>query len=52
MSVHWKGACYAVKDVNCNVPCHTKYNNRQPYLVMQGHATSMNIDNNIATIER
>ena len=38
MSVHFKGACHVVDDIICDVPCETKWNDRQPYLVMRGWA--------------
>jgi len=41
MSVHFKGVCHVVDEVSCEVPCHTKRNKRQPYLVMQGVATNV-----------
>lgn len=44
MSVHFKGMCYQVDYIECNVPCETKYNKRQPYLVMQGWAENVVID--------
>jgi len=41
MSVHFKGQCIPCKNVECTVPCETKRNKRQPYLVMQGWATKI-----------
>jgi hypothetical protein len=41
MSVHFRDQCYPCQDVICNVPCATKRNKRQPYLVMRGKATSI-----------
>lgn len=38
MTIHFDGACLKVWDVICEVPCHTKRNKRQPYLVLQGMA--------------
>lgn len=51
MSVHFKGSCIVVNNIKCEVPCETKYNKRQPYLVMQGFASSVEIKNNIAVIK-
>lgn len=39
MSVHFRGKCYITKFIRCTVPCETKWNKRQPYLVMQGFAS-------------
>lgn len=38
MSVHFRGKCYRVTDIICQVPCETKWNKRQPNLVMRGWA--------------
>lgn len=38
MSVHFRGKCYRTPNVDCQVPCETKWNKRQPYLVLQGWA--------------
>jgi hypothetical protein len=46
MSVHFKGVCYNVDDIVCEVPCETKWNKRQPNLVMQGYAADVSILNN------
>ncbi|RJQ27100.1 hypothetical protein C4577_02145 [Candidatus Parcubacteria bacterium] len=50
MTVHFKGKCIACWDVKCLVPCETKRNKRQPFLVMQGFADSVEIQNDIAVI--
>ena len=41
MSVHFRGQCIPCKNVECCVTCQTKYNKRQPYLVLQGWAVSV-----------
>ena len=38
MSVHFRDKCYRVTDIICKVPCETKWNKRQPNLVMRGWA--------------
>lgn len=43
MTVHFKGQCIPVNDVACEVPCETKWNKRQPRLVMQGHAANVHV---------
>lgn len=44
MSVHFRGTCYIVDDVDCRVPCHTKHRDRQPHIVMEGWATDVLVD--------
>ena len=43
MSVHFQGTCFPVNHVKCQVPCETKRNKRQPYLVMRGYASALSI---------
>lgn len=43
MSVHFKNVCFIVDDVKCYVPCETKWNKRQPLLVMQGRAAQVEV---------
>ena len=51
MSVHFKGKCYKTDNIICNVPTETKWNKRQPNLVVQGFANDIKInDNNIVII--
>lgn len=50
MTVHWKNQCIVVDNVKCYVPCETKWNKRQPRLVMQGFAEYVEIRDNIAII--
>jgi hypothetical protein len=38
MSVHFRDTCYVVDNVLCERPCRTKWNKRQPHIVMQGFA--------------
>lgn len=38
MSVHYKNRCFIVDNVDCYAPAFSKYNKRQPKLVMQGFA--------------
>lgn len=51
MSVHFGGVCYNVDHVVCTVPCETKFNKRQPNLVMQGFCSNVIIQDSIAFIE-
>lgn len=44
MSIHFRGKCHRVHDIICNVPCETKWNKRQPNLVMRGWATNVKIE--------
>ncbi len=50
MTVHFRGKCYTVNNITCDVPCETKWNKRQPYLVMQGFAHTVTIKDNTAHI--
>lgn len=50
MSVHFRGTCTKVKDIQCNVPCNTKYSNTQPYLRMEGKASNVEIIGQLAII--
>jgi hypothetical protein len=51
MSVHFKGKSYTAKHIICNVSCQTKWNKRQPYLVMEGYAINVSITDDLAIIE-
>lgn len=51
MSVHFRGKCYTTQEVICEVPCETKWNNRQPMLVMQGFAETLHIGNGVIYIK-
>jgi hypothetical protein len=50
MSIHFRNSCTQVDDIKCDVPCETKWNKKQPYLVMQGFAQEVIIKNKIAYI--
>jgi hypothetical protein len=50
MSVHFKGVCHIVTNITCYAIANTKYNKRQPYLVMQGMSSSVVIANDRAII--
>ncbi len=50
MSVHWQKQCLIVKNVECNVPCRTKWSDKQPKIVMCGKASNVIIENDIARI--
>ncbi len=41
MTVHFKGKCRQVNQVECLVPCASKFNKIQPLLVMQGYANKV-----------
>lgn len=43
MSVHFRGSCTVVDDVDCLVPCETKWRKTQPRIVMQGFAKDVRI---------
>jgi hypothetical protein len=46
MTVHYKGECILANDIDCQVPCETKWNKIQPHLVMRGWCTEIKIDEN------
>jgi hypothetical protein len=51
MSFHFKDEpCHVIDNVICMVPCETKWNKIQPYLVVRGWATGYKIKNNIVEI--
>lgn len=50
MSVHFEGKCLNVDHVVCTVPCETKFNKRQPLLVMQGFCTDVTVEGDTAFI--
>lgn len=50
MSVHFRNSCIPVKNIVCNVPCETKYNKRQPFLVIRGFCSNIKIEKNVAHI--
>lgn len=43
MSVHFRGRCFRAREVDCRVPCETKWNQVQPHLVMQGFASKVEV---------
>lgn len=51
MSIHFKKSCTVVDNIECLVPCETKWNKKQPQLVMQGFAKNVRFKNNTAIIE-
>lgn len=44
MSVHFRNQCIPCIDVICNVPTETKRNKIQPYLVIQGFANNITVE--------
>lgn len=51
MSIHFKNICTIVDNIDCRVPCETKWNKRQPRLIMRGFATNIEIINKTAIIK-
>lgn len=51
MSVHFRDKCIIVKDVICNRECFSKWNERQPHIVMKGLAKDVIVKNGKAYIE-
>lgn len=51
MTIHFLGKCLIAQNVIVNCPCETKWNVRQPRLVMRGFCKNVEIDQNgVATI--
>jgi len=44
MSVHFRNKCYRTKNVVCNDNSETKWNKRQPMLVVQGFCKDIKIE--------
>lgn len=43
MTVHFRDSCTLTQNVICQVPCETKWNKRQPNLVMKGKCKEIEI---------
>lgn len=52
MSVHYCGKCIPCIDVKCLVPCETKRNKTQPFIVMQGFAESVELKSDSIVVIR
>jgi hypothetical protein len=50
MSVHFRDTCYMVHDIQCQVPCETKWSDTQPHLKMVGWAHQVEIVGDMARI--
>jgi len=44
MSVHFRGKCYMGKYIDCYEQCSTKWNKKQPFLIMRGWARDVHIN--------
>lgn len=51
MSIHFRGRCYAVKNIVCEAPCESHWNTRQPMLVMRGMAANVRVLDDTAYID-
>lgn len=49
-TVHYKGICHIVTDIDCTVPTQTKSNVRQPRAVVVGKCEDVIVKNGKATI--
>jgi len=49
-SIHYKGVCHLVTDIDCTVPTRTKANVRQPRAVVVGMCSKLTILNEKAII--
>lgn len=50
MTVHFRGQCIPVHDVECRVKCETKRNKTQPHLVLQGYCSDVLVEDEKAII--
>ena len=50
MSVHFRGKCYIVENVICEVESQTKWNKTQPRVVMRGFADTVVVNAETALI--
>jgi len=50
LTIHYRKKCIIADDIICKVPTNSKWNKTQPYLVMQGLASSVEIIDNKAFI--
>lgn len=50
ISLHWKGACYLVDNVECACGTHGRIRNKQPMFVMTGKAEQVDFQDGIAYI--
>lgn len=50
ISVHWQKKCLIVDNVTCYAPTKGHINKRQPFFVMKGKATSVEVVGNVALI--
>jgi hypothetical protein len=51
MSIHFRNSCTIVGNIECNVPCETKWKNSQPRLIMQGFCKEVKFENGKAIIQ-
>jgi len=50
ITIHFKNKCLIVDNLSVKVPTHGHIRNEQPYFVIRGKCTDINIVNNIAYI--
>jgi len=50
MSLHYKKQCFQVENIVCNALIHTKWNKKQPRIVMAGKASDIIVKGDSATI--
>lgn len=44
LSIHYGGACVAVRDIVCRVPVKSRQSKRQPHIVMTGRGIVRIVD--------
>lgn len=50
ISIHYRGQCLMVDNLVCNVKTRGKIRNKQPYFVVVGKASKIEVNNGIAEI--
>ena len=50
ISIHYKDTCHIVDNLTCNCKVHGHIGKRQPYFVMKGNTTRLEIVQGYATI--
>jgi len=50
LSIHHRGICHVVEEIDCRVPIKTRRRKTQPHCVMTGKATTLTISNGTAII--
>lgn len=50
LSIHWRGACHIVKEIDCAVPIRSRNRKVQPHCVMAGKCKDILVYDGVAII--